>query len=115
MDDDPAITGLMETALRSNGYECLIFNSTAGFLEKAAKQKPDLIILDIMMPDTDGTEVNIRLKEDPATKNIPVIFLTGLIQKNEEQTDLSCNKDIVFAKPFSMNQLLAKIKEILKS
>lgn len=113
VDDDKAVTDFMDTALKAAGYESVVSNAAEGVLEKARKEKPDLIILDIMMPDMDGTDLNIRLKSNFATKNIPVIFLTGLIQKSEEQADIS-KKDIILSKPFSINQLLSKIREVVR-
>ncbi len=114
VDDEKIITEFISAALTTGGYTCVVSNKAEGVVETARKEKPDLIILDIMMPDMDGTDLNICLKEDEVTKNIPVIFLTGLIQKSEEQIDTS-KKDIILAKPFSMQQLLNKIKEVLKS
>lgn len=111
VDDDKAITDLIETALQAAGYESMASNTAENVVEKVREKKPDLILLDIMMPGMDGMDLNIALKKDPATKTIPVIFLTGLIQKNEEQADVF-KKDVILAKPFSIKQLLAKVEEI---
>ncbi|OGW83023.1 MAG: hypothetical protein A3C47_02945 [Omnitrophica bacterium RIFCSPHIGHO2_02_FULL_51_18] len=113
VDDDKAVTDFIETALQTAGYECVVSNTAEGVLERARREKPDLIILDIVMPGTDGVDLNIALKGDDATRNIPVVFLTGLIQKSEEQADIS-KKDIILAKPFLIDQLLVKIREVVK-
>ena len=112
VDDDKEITGMTEIALRTNGYNCLVANESSEVVARAEKEKPDLIILDIMMPGIDGTDLNIALKVNSATKNIPVIFLTGIIKKSEEEKSPD-QQNIVLAKPFSIYELLSMIKSLL--
>ena len=78
VDDYPDFVRLLEGRLKSEGFDTLVATDGPAAIEKARSLKPDLIILDIMMPDVGGTEVRVELMKDPATRDIPVIFLTGL-------------------------------------
>ena len=77
VDDEQAIVDLLGAMLAQNGYEVVTALSGKSCLKKASENKPDLIILDVLMPDVDGFEVCKLLKEDETTKNIPVIMLTS--------------------------------------
>ena len=77
IDDEAEITEIIETFLKDAGYQVLIENSSVMGIERAKNFKPDLILLDIMMPFMDGYEVCDELKKNKETENIPVIFLTG--------------------------------------
>ena len=78
VDDYPEFSHILEGRLNAEGFKATVANDGAAGIEKAKSLKPDLIILDIMMPDVGGTEVRVELMKDPATKDIPIIFLTGL-------------------------------------
>ncbi|OGS38982.1 MAG: hypothetical protein A2551_01185, partial [Elusimicrobia bacterium RIFOXYD2_FULL_34_30] len=82
-------------------------------LEKITNEKPDLVILDVMMPKLDGHSLNIRLKENPETKDIPVIVITG---KGHLKEIITARKDVTIVdyleKPFQMQELLEKIKKV---
>jgi DNA-binding response OmpR family regulator len=81
---------------------------------KIAKERsPDLIILDIMMPDMDGGDVAFILKNDPETKNIPIMFLSSLVTKREEQSSSKKLGIYFMAKPFETDELLKQIKKYL--
>ena len=96
--------GGWEVALASNGEECLA---------KAASDRPDLILLDCMMPKLDGYETCRRLKQDPALRDIPVIFLTAKAQESEVRRGLSLGAVGYLIKPFNPMSLAAEIKQIL--
>ena len=78
VDDYVEFARLLEGRLKAEGFEADVANDGSSAIEKAKALKPDLIILDIMMPEVGGTEVRLELMKDPTTRDIPVIFLTGL-------------------------------------
>lgn len=83
-------------------------------LAKAAQERPDLILLDCMMPNLDGYETCRRLKEDPALRQIPVIFLTAKSQESEVRKGLALGAVGYLIKPFNPMSLAAEIREILE-
>lgn len=114
VDDERDIVVILKLALGKEGYEVIEAFDGLEALEKAAEVKPDLILLDIMMPKMDGLSVNLKLKEDTATAKIPVIVITGRGQFKEL---IDARKDIeIYAyleKPFTVAMLMGKIKEAL--
>lgn len=96
--------GGWEVALAINGEECLA---------KAAQDRPDLILLDCMMPQMDGYEACRRLKQDPSLQDIPVIFLTAKAQEREVKKGLSLGAVGYLIKPFNPMTLAEEIKQIL--
>jgi len=94
-----------EVVLATNGEECLA---------KAASDRPDLILLDCMMPKLDGYETCRRLKQDPSLRDIPVIFLTAKAQETEVKKGLSLGAVGYLIKPFNPMSLAAEIKQILE-
>ncbi len=78
VDDYAEFAKLLENRLAAEGFETSVCNDGAAALERTKAFRPDLVILDIMMPEVGGTEVRLELMKDPATKSIPIIFLTGL-------------------------------------
>jgi two-component system, OmpR family, alkaline phosphatase synthesis response regulator PhoP len=97
--------GGWEVTLASNGEECLA---------KAASDPPDVILLDCMMPKLDGYETCQRLKQDPALRHIPVIFLTAKAQEAEVKKGLSLGAVGYLIKPFNPMSLAAEISQILE-
>ena len=82
-------------------------------LEAVAKQRPDLILMDIQLPDIDGYEVTRRIKADPALRSIPIIAVTSYALSGEEQKARAAGCDAYVPKPYSPRQLLAKIRKYL--
>ena len=78
VDDYAEFARLLEGRLNAEGFEAHIVNDGTSAISTAKTLKPDLIVLDIMMPEVGGTEVQLELMKDPVTRDIPVIFLTGL-------------------------------------
>ena len=97
--------GGWEVTLANNGEECLA---------KAASDPPDVILLDCMMPKLDGYETCRRLKQDPALRHIPVIFLTAKAQETEVKKGLSLGAVGYLIKPFNPMSLAAEISQILE-
>ena len=98
--------GGWEVLLATNGEECLA---------RAASDRPDLILLDCMMPKLDGYETCRRLKQDPSLRDIPVIFLTAKAQESEVKKGLSLGAVGYLIKPFNPMSLAAEIKQILET
>ncbi len=111
VDDDPAMTRLTQLRLESTGaYEVFTENRGSHAVAAARECRPDLILLDIMMPDMPGNNVVAALREDPALRHIKVIFLTSMLKKGEEKRS---GRDIVVAKPIDADELVAVIEHEL--
>ncbi|MFA6175454.1 MAG: response regulator [Phycisphaerae bacterium] len=114
VDDESDILLTLGKRLTVAGYSVLTADNGHDAMSLAKSNHPDLIILDIVMPGMEGDEVAGKLKENPQTKNIPVIFLTAILSKSEEFGNNHMVADnIVFAKPFEAEELLAEIKTLL--
>lgn len=111
VDDEKEIVQLLSMRLVNNGYDVLKAYNGREALNIAKKEKPDLIVLDILMPEMDGSKVASLLKEDPDTEDIPVIFLTCLFTKNDEKEGNVRGGTYFIAKPYDGEQLLKLIKE----
>ena len=116
VDDQEAVLKLYSTILMKAGYEVVTAAGAKKGFELAASAKPDLILLDVMMPSVDGTEALATLSASPATKHIPVIFLTSLIRENEveeAQGDIGGHEFISKSTP--NDKVVAKIKKALST
>ena len=110
VDDDDAIRDLLQIQLKRNGYEVMEAEDGEKALDKAADS--DFILLDIMLPKLDGYEVCRRLKANEATKRIPIIMLTARTEEIDTVLGLELGADDYLAKPFSMRELLARMKAV---
>jgi DNA-binding response OmpR family regulator len=115
IDDEPEITEIVQAFLVNAGYMVKIENSSTAGVESAKSFKPDLILLDIMMPVMDGYEVCAKLKKDPQTMGIPVLFLTGKDAKDDAGMSFKSGGDLFIKKPFSCERLLNMVKVVLMS
>lgn len=120
VDDERKIRELLQLRLTNEGYQVIQAANGEEGIEQARHNAPDLIIMDVMMPKMDGAEAVSILKNDPATKNIPVIFLTSMITKEEETSQafgiqLDARKHRFIAKPFETPVLLAEIQKALNT
>lgn len=113
VDDERDIVDLLRYNLVREGYEVLTAFNGKEALEKAAS-KPDLILLDVMMPVLDGVEACKRLKRDPATASIPVIFLTARSGEADEVLGLELGADDYVQKPISPRRLVARVKALFR-
>jgi DNA-binding response OmpR family regulator len=109
VDDTPANLAILFTGLRNAGYKVLINERSDIALQTAAYALPDLIILDVMMPGIDGFETCRRLKEDPRTRDIPVILMTALTDPIDEVTGLRAGAVDYIIKPIHVEVVLARI------
>jgi len=99
--------------LEANGYEVLPAYDGQEGLDKARKEKPDLIILDLMLPKMDGYKVCRMLKFDEKYKKIPIIMFTARAQETDKEMGEEVGADAYITKPFEPQALLAKIEELL--
>ncbi|MBN2453802.1 MAG: response regulator [Candidatus Omnitrophica bacterium] len=114
VDDEADVLSVLEKRLSSAGYEVLTVDNGADAVLLAKSRKPDLILLDIMMPVMDGPAVCSALKNDIATKNIPVVFLTCLITRSDEMAEgHRIGGNFFIAKPYDPEELLKEIGNIV--
>lgn len=114
VDDEPQLTEMVRMRLEANGYDVLCASDGQEALNKARKEKPDLIILDLMLSKIDGYKVCRMLKFDEKYKNIPVILFTARAQEADVKLGVEVGAEAYITKPFDPPALLAKIKELLK-
>ena len=112
VDDDLVTLKMLEKILLSAGYWVVQATNGKEALYIADEFKPDLIILDIVMPIMDGTEAMEKLEKNPRTKNIPVLFLTSLISKKEEFDNCTANRRFL-AKPIDRDKLLEEVERCI--
>ncbi len=112
VDDEQDILDALATLLRRSGYGVWTASTGEEGLQIAKKEKPDLVILDLILPDKDGSDVAAELLDFPLTRDIPVIFLTCMIRKEEQVSDgtMIANRCIV-AKPCRSDEILGLIKD----
>lgn len=114
VDDDPVIIEMIHSGLARKGYEVRIAKDGREAMTLVDEERPDLIILDIMMPQMDGTEVARALKENETTRHIPIIFLTVLWENEDPTMDKSeFGANVVLGKPFRLEELLEKMEALL--
>lgn len=113
VDDEEDILSLLKFRLEANNYEVLSASDGQEGLMKARVEKPDIIILDLMLPKLDGYKVCRMLKFDENYKNIPIIMFTAKAQQKDEELGKEMGADAYITKPFEPDVLLEKIKELL--
>ncbi len=115
VDDEPEITEIVESFLTEAGYKVVVANSGSEAIKRAEEFKPDVILLDIMMPGTDGYAVCKQIKKNPHFANTPVIFLTGKDRDDDKGQSFKSGGDIYIKKPFSCERLLEIVNIVLMS
>ena len=114
LEDDAGIRKLITYTLKTGGMEAEGFAAPSLFYEALAKEKPELILLDIMLPEEDGLSVLARLKASPDTENIPVIILTAKSSEFDKVIGLDSGADDYMTKPFGMMELLSRVRALLR-
>ncbi len=114
IEDDDSIRELVIYTLRSTGMDAQGFSLPSAFWRAMAVCKPELILLDIMLPEEDGLEILKKIRKDNGTKEIPVIMLTAKGSEYDQVIGLDCGADDYVAKPFGMMALVARIKAVLR-
>jgi CheY-like chemotaxis protein len=116
VDDEPDAVLILARTLSARGYKVTTAETGRQAINLAKAEKPDLILLDILMPDIDGTQVAAALQEDPTTRNIPVIFLTCLITKKTQEIGLryhDIDRYAFMSKPYDLDNLLMEINRLV--
>ena len=111
VDDDLVNLTILRSVISKAGYSVLTADNGTDAIKIARAQSPDLIILDIMMPDMDGTEVASALKQNPRTRKIPIIFLSSLISAEEERSSIKKDPVSYLSKPYNREKLLNEIRK----
>src|SRR5437773_6857327 len=114
VDDDPDVARFVEVNLRSAGYQVAVASNGEEALEKAGEIRPDLVLLDVMMPKLDGFEVAQRLRRDARTSSTSIIMLTAKALSSDKVLGLSTGADDYIIKPFDPVELLARVKGTLR-
>jgi diguanylate cyclase (GGDEF)-like protein len=114
VDDDPDIARFVEVNLRSAGYDVAVAADGQEALDKAQELRPDLVLLDVMMPRIDGFEVAQRMRKSPQTANTSIIMLTAKALSADKVTGLQSGADDYIIKPFDPIELLARVKGTLR-
>ncbi|HVY68504.1 MAG TPA: response regulator [Verrucomicrobiae bacterium] len=112
-DDDPMMVKLLEFNLRRAGYVVLVCREGLSVCEKARAHRPDLVILDVMMPGRTGLELLGDFKADPALANLPVLVVTSEAKSSTESDLLKAGALNVYTKPFSPTMLLDRVRQLL--
>jgi twitching motility two-component system response regulator PilH len=113
IDDDPKALILMEAVLKPYGYDVVLINDGREVIQTAKKEKPDLILLDIMMPGMDGYTILNKIKKEEAIKNIPVVMVTALELDGNKVFASICGASAYATKPINSQHLIETITQFL--
>ena len=114
VEDEPAIREMISLALTSNGFESVGAESAEHARIQIKNSKPDLILLDWMLPGLSGMDLARELKTDPHTRNLPIIMLTARTDEGDKVEGLGVGADDYVTKPFSPKELIARVKAVLR-
>jgi len=114
-EDEPLILQTMELKLKKEGYEIIKCIDGLEAMQKLEEQMPDMVITDIMLPYSSGLEIIRKVKENEATKSIPVIVLSAMGQENIVEEAFALGADDFLKKPFSLSELSIRIKKLART
>ncbi len=114
LEDDASILKLVEYTLSSNGYEVKAFDRPSLFLEAFSQKKPELVLLDVMLPEMSGLDVLKRIRSRKENDEVMIIMLTAKSSEYDKVLGLDLGSDDYIAKPFGMMELLARVKAALR-
>ncbi|WP_446742777.1 winged helix-turn-helix domain-containing protein [Silvibacterium acidisoli] len=114
LEDDTDISRLVQHHLEASGFGVRVFGTPANLIPDAERQAPSLFLLDIMVPGGDGLDVCRRLRSHSALSTVPIIFMTARAAENDRILGLELGADDYITKPFSMRELLARVKAVLR-
>lgn len=114
VEDDLNIQEIECYALKNSGYEVEAFELAQTFFSRLNEKKPDMVLLDIMLPDSDGIEVMKKLRSDKRTKNLPVIMVTAKSSEIDKVKGLDSGADDYVTKPFGVMELISRVKALLR-
>ncbi len=111
VEDEPAVSGFLEQALQESGYAPTVAATSAAATESLAASAPDLVVLDVMLPDEDGFTVLRRIRQE---SSVPVLMLTARDATDDRVKGLDAGADDYLAKPFKLEELLARVRALLR-
>ena len=114
VEDDASIRDIEIYALKSAGYQAAGYEDGTSFWEAVQKEKPELVVLDVMLPGVDGITLLRRMREDPALKEIPVILATARGAEIDKIQGLDLGADYYLAKPFGVTELVSCVRAVLR-
>ena len=114
VEDDTSIRELVLYALKTAEFQVMGFENAASFYKRMKEQQPDLILLDIMLPDEDGVSILKKLKSRPDTENIPVIMMTAKSSEYDKVLGLDSGADDYITKPFGVMELISRVKAVIR-
>ena len=112
-DDEPNIVISLEFLLKREGYEVVVAHDGMQALERIRERRPDLAILDVMMPQRNGFEVCQDLRQDPQFKDLRIMMLTAKGRDTEVSKGLALGADVYMTKPFATKELIAQVKALI--
>jgi DNA-binding response OmpR family regulator len=113
VDDDPVILKLLEVNFEMEGFTVVRASDGVEGLERAREVRPDVVVLDVMMPRMTGHEVATALRSDPTTASIPIIFVTARAQSGDVERGMELGVDDYVTKPFDPLDLIARVNAVL--
>lgn len=114
VEDDPSFQRYLEFLFTKEGYQVVLATNGLEGLRKARQEKPDLVVLDVMLPGLDGFEVCHRLRDDPGTARLPVLMLSAKGQDSDRVTAARVGANVFMAKPPEREALLSTVTELVR-
>jgi DNA-binding response OmpR family regulator len=114
VEDEPDVAELIRFNLHKEGYEVTVLGNGGDAIRHAREGQPDVVLLDIMVPQLNGWEVCRRLKQDPDTRRIPVIMVTGRVDEGDKVLGFELGADDYVTKPFSPRELVARVRAVTR-
>lgn len=114
VEDDPNISEIEEYALKSSGYSVSVFDTAREFYAAIAERRPDLVILDVMLPDEDGLSILKKLRSRSDTKRVPILLVTAKTTEMDKVKGLDTGADDYLTKPFGVMELIARVKALIR-
>ena len=114
VDDDPEIVRLVRAYLERDGYQVLVAYDGERALHAIRRERPDLVVLDLMLPDRDGWEITRIVRADPSIANTPIIMLTARIEDQDKIVGLELGADDYMTKPFNPREIVARVRAVLR-
>ncbi len=114
VEDDKNISEIESFALQNSGYEVEAFENAYSFRERLASKKPDMVLLDIMLPDEDGLSILTKLRKNKDTAKLPIIMITAKTAEIDKVKGLDLGADDYLTKPFGVMELISRVKALLR-
>jgi two-component system phosphate regulon response regulator PhoB len=114
VEDEADIAELLRFSLELEGHEAALAVTGAAALEQIERRPPDVVLLDLLLPDVPGTEICRRLKADPKTQGIPIVIVSSLAREQERVKALEMGADDFITKPFSIRELVLRLAAVLR-